>query len=161
MAGVEYPVVTLYFGGFILDLPIWSEWLWALGEYLVHFSVPSFRQNWAEKWCASRPLWGEQKHCELLFQKYVPGQKMWGMVKSSASGTAAWQSPAWVAQSKNIEAFDVSLCRCTGTEVLTPILRTTAGGMNGLYTISTFGSNRMNSYYSHTLRENISSLPEV
>lgn len=50
--------------------------------------------------------------------------------------TATWQRSAWAARSESIKEFDISLCRCTGTKVLTPLLLTPIGGTNRLYPVS-------------------------
>lgn len=106
--------------------------------------------------CALRSMWYELKHHKPLFQKHVPGQKMWGMVKSSASVTAAWQRSAWAMRSESIEAFSVFLCRCTGPKVLTPPLLTPTGGTKSAPSEVMAGM-----LGSPALRKKFSSVPQV
>lgn len=49
------------------------------------------------------------------------------MVEGSTSMTAAQQRPDWTMPSESIEAFSISLCRCTGTKILTMTLLTLTG----------------------------------
>lgn len=114
------------------------------------------RQNWADPMCALRSLWHGLKHRKSSFQKHATGQKMWGILKSSTSVTAAQQRSAWTMWSESIEAFSISLCRCTGTKFLTMPLLTPIGS-----TKSAPAEVMVGMLGSLVLRKTFSSLPQV
>lgn len=119
------------------------ESLWYTLQFNHSSLFNQLRQNWADPTCALRSLWWDLKHCKPLFQKHATAQKMWGMVKSSVSVTAAWQRSACAMLPENIEALSVSLCGCTGTKVLTSPVLTPTGPTESTPSevmVGTFGS---------------------